>query len=82
MLDNPDDPKSEGYGDAHSLWKLGIPVATVYNGQIGWHELRGGQLLFTAPKGAFTSGQQSGMQDRVNREQGKFLNPKPKHNTK
>ena len=82
MVDNTLDPKAKGYGDTYSLMTLGIPVATVYNGYIGWHEMRGGQLLFSAPKAAFASGQAHSLQDNLNSEQNKFLAPRPRRRTK
>jgi hypothetical protein len=82
MVDNTLDPKAKGYGDTYSLMTLGIPVATVYNGYIGWHEMRGGQLLFSAPKAAFASGQARSLQDNLNSEQNKFLAPRPRHRTR
>ncbi|MDB5675025.1 MAG: hypothetical protein JWM65_2007 [Sphingomonas bacterium] len=82
MVDNTLDPKAKGYGDTYSLMTLGIPVATVYNGYIGWHEMRGGQLLFSAPKAAFGHGQASSLQDNLNSEQHKFLTPRPRHRSR
>jgi predicted nuclease of predicted toxin-antitoxin system len=82
MVDNTLDPNAEGYGDTHSLMRLGIPVATVYNGYVGWHEMRGGQLLFSAPKAAFVHNQSSSLQDNLNSEQKKFLTPRPRHRSR
>jgi len=82
MVDNTDDPNAKGYGDTYSLMTLGIPVATIYNGYIGWHEMRGGQLLFSAPKAAFAHGQVHSLQSNLNSEQKKFLTPKPGHHSK
>jgi hypothetical protein len=82
MVDNILDERAKGYGDTYSMMTLGIPVATVYNGYIGWHEMRGGQLLFSAPKAAFGSGHAHALQDNLSSEQGKFLTPKPRHKSK
>jgi hypothetical protein len=82
MVDNILDPNAEGYGDTHSLMRLGIPVATVYNGYIGWHEMRGGQLIFSAPKAAFSHGQAGSLQDNLNSEQNKFLTPRPRRRSR
>ncbi|MDB5710465.1 MAG: hypothetical protein JWL96_2535 [Sphingomonas bacterium] len=47
MVDAPD--RNHGYGDTYELMRFHIPVATVFNGQIGWHEMKSGQLIFSAP---------------------------------
>jgi RHS repeat-associated protein len=72
-----DDPKSNGgYGDTQSL-KAGIPMGTVSNGQVGWHEMQNGQLQFSYPKGAM-NGQQTGQtQNNLNNEQKLFQTPGP-----
>lgn len=71
-----DDPKSNGgYGDMQSLRPgVELPNATVYNGQVGWHELKNGQATFSYPNGAMTSSQASQMQRNLNNEQKLFQN--------
>ena len=66
-----DDPKSNGgLGDAVSL-KLStpIPMATVSNGQVGYHEMVNGTLQFAYPGSALDSKQQATMQTSLNLEQ-------------
>jgi hypothetical protein len=66
---------SQGYGDTQSLMteRGSIPMATIYGGKIGWHEMIGGQLIFTMPRDAQTSAQRSALQDHLNKAQKKFL---------
>jgi len=74
-----DDPSKNGdFGDTDALFKRGIPMATVFRGQIGWHEMVKGQLTFTAPTGAFADDQLQSIQTNLNVSQEKFLKPKPK----
>lgn len=69
MVDKPS--ANGGLGDASSL-KVGIPMATVSQGQVGWHEMDNGTLKFSAPAGAMTSSQMSDMQRNLNVEQKQF----------
>jgi len=70
-----DDPKSNGgYGDTQAL-KANLPVATISQGQVGWHEINGGQLQFTYPQGALSGSQTTQMQTNLNNEQKLFQNP-------
>jgi RHS repeat-associated protein len=70
-----DDPKSNGnYGDTQSL-KAGIPMATVSQGQVGWHEMQNGQLQFSYPGGALNGSQSQQMQSNLNVEQLNFQQP-------
>jgi RHS repeat-associated protein len=72
MVDNP---KATGnYGDTMAL-AAGIPEATVSQGQVGWHEISGGQLQFSYPAGALTGGQNTRIQANLNQEQYKFQQP-------
>ena len=67
-----DDPRSNGgYGDTQSL-KAGLPMGTVSQGQVGWHEIQNGQLQFSYPKGALNSMQTREIQKNLNTEQQKF----------
>lgn len=67
-----DDPKSNGgFGDTQAL-KAGLPMATVSQGQVGWHEIQNGQLQFTYPEGALTGGQEKQMQKNLDNEQKLF----------
>jgi hypothetical protein len=47
-------------------------MATVYKGEVGWHELDNGRLQFVAPKDSMTSTQMTQMQDNLNVEQKSF----------
>ncbi len=58
-------------GDADGL-AYGLPVATVYNGQIGWHEMKNGQLIFTVPAGAQSAAQLRKIKENLASEQEKF----------
>lgn len=70
-----DDPASNGgYGDTNPL-RAGLPNATVSNGQVGWHEIVGGQLQFSFPGGAMSPGQSDQMQQNLNNEQSLFQVP-------
>ncbi|CAM3231693.1 hypothetical protein SPAN111604_11970 [Sphingomonas antarctica] len=70
-----DDPASNGgYGDTNPL-RAGLPNATVSNGQVGWHEIVGGQLQFRFPGGALSASQSSLMQQNLNNEQSLFQVP-------
>ena len=82
MVDDPDNPEAKYLGDAYSLMRLGIPVATVYNGYIGWHEIRDGQLIFSAPTAALSKDQINALQRNLNQEQDRFLTRKPKRGGK
>ena len=67
-----DDPASNhGYGDTMAL-AAGMPEATVSHGQVGWHEINGGQLQFSYPAGALTGGQNTQMQGNLNVESQTF----------
>ena len=67
-----DDPRSNGgFGDTGSL-KAGLPMGTVSQGQVGWHEIHNGQLQFSYPKGAMSSAQTREIQKNLNAEQQKF----------
>ena len=57
-------------------------MATVYGGEIAWHEMSGGQLTFTAPTSAIGFGDVSELQSNLNRSQRNFLAPKPKKEKK
>jgi RHS repeat-associated protein len=68
MVDSP--TQNGGYGDTESLaLKNPMPMATVSKGQVGWHEIRNGQLSFTAPVGAVDKAQQKLIQSNLNSEQ-------------
>ena len=69
MVDSPRD--NGGLGDASSL-KVGVPMATVSQGQVGWHEMSNGTLKFSAPAGAMSSSQMSAIQQNLNVEQKQF----------
>lgn len=70
-----DAPKlNGGYGDTQSL-KVGIPTATVSQGQVGWHEINNGQLQFSYPQGAMNGSQETQMQRNLNNQQKLFHNP-------
>ena len=69
MVDSPRD--NGGLGDASSL-KVGVPMATVSQGQVGWHEMENGTLKFSAPAGAMTPSQMSAIQQNLNVEQKQF----------
>lgn len=58
-------------GDADGL-AHGLPVATVYNGYIGWHEMKNGQLIFTVPVGAQSAAQLRKIEENLASEQEKF----------
>lgn len=58
-------------GDADGL-AYGLPVATVYNGYIGWHEMKNGQLIFTVPAGAQSRRQLREIASNLASEQKKF----------
>lgn len=67
-----DDPASNGgYGDTQGL-KAGLPEATVSHGQVGWHEIKNGQLQFSYPAGALNGGQNKQMQSNLDVEQLRF----------
>ena len=67
-----DDPKSNGgLGDSASL-KIGVPMATISNGQVGYHEIVDGQLQFSYPEGAMSDKQTTLMQQNLNGEQRAF----------
>jgi RHS repeat-associated protein len=75
MVDAPS--RSTPYGDTQSLaLPQPIPTATVSQGQVGWHEIRNGQLQFTTPIGAVTRSQQRTLQRNLNREQRLFRAPR------
>ncbi|MEO6214614.1 MAG: hypothetical protein ABIO86_01170 [Sphingomonas sp.] len=76
MVDSPS--KNGGFGDTDALFKRGIPMATVYKGQIGWHEMVKGQLTFTAPIGAVPRDEAWSLRNNLNVSQEKFLKPKQK----
>ncbi|WP_295951586.1 RHS repeat-associated core domain-containing protein [uncultured Xanthomonas sp.] len=70
-----DDPRSNGgLGDTQGL-KANLPVATISQGQVGWHEINGGQLQFTYPQGALSGSQTEQMQNNLDKEQKFFQNP-------
>jgi hypothetical protein len=70
MVDSPAD--AGGYGDTQALAKSGIPEATVFRNDVGWHQIQDGQLQFTFRAGALTTGQASSMQSNLNVEQELF----------
>ena len=68
MVDAPS--LNGGYGDTKSLaLQNPMPMATVSQGQVGWHEIRNGQLSFMAPVGVVTPAQQQAIQGNLNSEQ-------------
>lgn len=71
------DPASNGgLGDASSLkLKNPLPNATVSQGQIGWTELRNGQLTFEYPRGALTPAQNAQMEKNLDTAQPLFHVP-------
>ncbi|MES2452517.1 MAG: hypothetical protein V4610_18350 [Pseudomonadota bacterium] len=75
MVDAPS--KNHGYGDTDALFKSSIPMATVYNGKIGWHEMVEGQLIFTAPRGIVSAQQRRSLQNNLDRSQQLFLTETP-----
>lgn len=67
-----DAPKlNGGYGDTQSLTG-GMPMATVSQGKVGWHEINNGQLQFTYPEGALSGSQEKSMQKNLDAEQTLF----------
>ena len=44
-------------------------------GQVGWHEIVGGQLQFTYPEGALVGEDKRDMQRNLNKEQSQFQEP-------
>jgi hypothetical protein len=71
MVDSTKD--NGGYGDTQSLASNNpIPTATVFRGDVGWHQIQDGQLQFTFRAGALTPGQASAMQSNLNNEQQLF----------
>jgi RHS repeat-associated protein len=71
-----DDPAgNNGYGDTEGLIQ-GIPEATNSHGQVGWHEIKDGQLTFTYPKGSVKQDQNHKLQQNLNTEQRLFMLPK------
>jgi len=74
MVDSPRD--NNGYGDTSPLaLKNPIPNATVFRGDVGWHQIRNGQLEFAFRAGAMSDHQQNDMQNNLNTEQSLFLTP-------
>jgi len=68
MVDAPS--LNAGFGDTKSLALHNpMPMATVSQGQVGWHEIQNGQLSFAAPVGAVTPAQQQAIQNNLNSEQ-------------
>ena len=68
---------NNGYGDTEAL-RLGIPMATVYEGKIGWHEMVQGQLTFTLPANAVSDEQRSSLEYNLGVSQRNFMAPKIK----
>jgi hypothetical protein len=66
-----DDPRESPYGDT-ALLKYGRPMATVYQGEVGWHVIENGRLKFIYPAGTMTQSQVDQMQRNLNAEQKKF----------
>ncbi|WCM27195.1 hypothetical protein NDN01_24965 [Sphingomonas sp. QA11] len=75
MVDAPSE--NDGYGDTDALFKRSIPMATVYNGKIGWHEMVEGQLIFTAPQEIVSAQQRRSLQGNLDRSQQLFLTEAP-----
>ncbi|MBT9446024.1 MAG: RHS repeat-associated core domain-containing protein [Hyphomonadaceae bacterium] len=73
MVDAP--AGNGGFGDASPLAR-GLPSATVSQGQVGWHELRDGQVTFTAPSDSVSASQANAIQSNVNVEQRRFNAPR------
>jgi hypothetical protein len=73
-----DTGQNSGYGDTRTLAKFNIPMATVINGQIGWHEMAKGQLIFTAPAAVVTNDQRSEFETNLRTSQRNFLMPRIK----
>ena len=46
--------------------------ATVFKGQVGWHEMVGGQLQFSYPQGSLNDKQTEAIQSNLNVEQPYF----------
>lgn len=68
MVDAPS--LNGGDGDTKSLALHNpMPMATVSQGQVAWHEIQNGQLSFTATVGALTPSQQQAIQHNLNSEQ-------------
>ena len=67
---------TRGLGDAQSLTK-GLPNITVSEGRAGARELVGGRLQFRMIDGKMTSRERKQLQRNINRQQKKFLTPKP-----
>ena len=68
MVDAPSE--NGGYGDTKSLaLQNPMPMATVYRGKVGWHEIQNGQLSFTVPVGARSTTQQQQIQKNLNSQQ-------------
>ncbi len=67
-----DAPKlNGGYGDTEPL-RYGLPNATAFKGEIGWHEMQNGKLTFTYTEGAMTSSQQKAIQKNLTNSQKLF----------
>jgi hypothetical protein len=71
MVDSTKD--AGGYGDTQSMASNNpIPTATVFRGDVGWHQVQNGQLQFTFRAGTLTGAQSSAMQSNLNNEQQLF----------
>ena len=72
--DNPADRQAKGYGDTGYL-RFGKPIATVFKGEVGWHGLENGRLIFLYPSGTMSQ-EIDAMQQNLNREQKMFYRRK------
>ncbi|WP_169742237.1 RHS repeat-associated core domain-containing protein, partial [Arenimonas composti] len=72
FVDKPE--LNEGYGDTEGLL-YDLPVATIYRGQVAWHTIRGGQLVFEFPEGSATPTQIDQLQINLNNQQLLFQDP-------
>lgn len=66
-IDDP--PSNGGYGDTQSLKVAKIPMATVFKGKVGRHEIDNGRLQFTYKAGALTKDQVQKIQINLDSEQ-------------
>lgn len=74
-VDNPDDPRAKEYGDTGYL-RNGKPIATAFKGEVGWHGLENGRLVFLYPSGTMSQAEIDAMQENLNREQKMFYRRK------
>jgi len=69
MVDDPN--RKNPYGDANPL-RIGLPNATVFREQVGWHEINEGRLQFSYPEGAMNGRQEHKIQSNLDKVQKYF----------